>query len=114
MRYLNEKAFNEITVASNATSQVFDIAHIYNLSLHGKSTGAGASGAYKLQVSNNDVAYPSEVTDWVDYPSITQTVSGANSYYQNVDAIGARWARIVFTTAAGTGTLSVWIMAKGA
>jgi hypothetical protein len=113
MRFLNEKAFNEISVATSVNSQVFDISHIYVLSIHGKSTGVGANGSYKLQVSNQDVAYGSLVTDWVDYPSITQTIAGTASYYQTVDAVGARWARLVFTTASGTGTLSVWIMAKG-
>jgi hypothetical protein len=113
MRFLNEKLFNEITVATSVNSGVFDMSHMYCFSLHGKSTGAGASGAYKVQVSNEEVTYPSEVTQWVDLPSVTQTVSGAANYYQTVDALAARWLRVVFTTAAGTGTLSVWIMAKG-
>lgn len=115
MRFLNEKLFDEISVGTSVNSAAFDLSHIYTVSLHGKSTGAGASGTYKLQVSNQEVTKPSEVTEWVDFPSTgSVTVSGAASYYNSWDAMGARWARVVFTTAAGTGTLSVWIMGKGA
>jgi hypothetical protein len=113
-------------LALAATSMVADIpsnglllhqAFIY--SYYAIWTGSPV-GTIKVQVSNdNVVALPgstnpsSNVVNWLDYPSTTQTVSGAGSFVWNFSDAGYLWSRVYYTFTSGTGSLLINACVKG-
>jgi hypothetical protein len=115
MKRENKQLFNALTIGSTQTSAIMSIQDIYCLSLVTTVAGASISGTVKLQVSNDkgsdDVG--TGVSNWADYGT-ARTLSAAGSFADNFDGIGFKWARVVYTTAGGTGTITAWINGKGA
>lgn len=110
-RFVNDKILDAVTLATTVTSDAYDISMMYCYSVMLTVAGAAISGTVQVQCSN-DTPLNGVVTNWVNVGSaVTLTVAG--SQFVEKDAASYRWLRVVYTTAAGTGTLSATICAKG-
>ena len=110
-RFVNDKILNAVTLATTVTSENYDLSMQYGYSVMLTVAGAAISGSVQVQCSN-DIPLNGVVTNWVNVGSaVTLTVAG--SQFIEKDAAYYRWLRVVYTTAAGTGTLSATICAKG-
>ena len=115
MKRLNEKLFDALTIASNQTSAILNCGDVYCFGIVTTVAGAAVSGTIKLQVSNdmgtNETGLG--VTNWADLGT-ARTLSAAGSFADNFDGQSFKWVRAVYTTAAGTGTITVNFNGKGA
>jgi len=75
-------------------------------------TGSSGSGTFKLQASN-DLAGCASVTTWTDQSGTSQAISADGDFMWNLIGQGYRCIRLVYTRAAGTGTLNVVLSGKG-
>lgn len=76
-------------------------------------TGGGApAGSFKLQVSNDDVALCSSVTNWSDYTGSTIAIAGDGDLAYNVANLGYRCMRVAYTRTGGTGTANANLVMK--
>ena len=100
---------------SNSTlySVPISLRHIDVYSAQIVTTGATVTGAFKLQVSNDEPNLsPTNIPaasamNWTDVDSSSQTVTTAGSVVWNASGAGYLWVRIVWTesgTAAGSVT----------
>lgn len=113
MRYITSLALDGQNAASSNTSQVYDASQLLQASAH-IICSATATGVVKFQASNDygnnmSGAVP---TNWVDIPSITQTLSGGTAYLIPKFDLCYQWIRIAYT-AGGTGTVTVKMKAHG-
>lgn len=74
-------------------------------------TGAAGltSASLKLQVSNDyggKEASDAVITNWVDLPGQSQSVTGNGNFAFNEDGLHYRWVRLVWSCSAGTATLN--------
>lgn len=123
-----------LSMASNVTTQGVDLQYYFGLSIHAVWTGP-AVGTLKLQVSNDttiaDTAginmgggytVPTDPADWVvNWADYTGSVASTSSYSSasagsllwNASQVGYRWVRAAYSSASGSGTLTVNFIGKG-
>ena len=123
-----------LSMSANATTQGIDLQYFLGASLQAIWTGS-ALGTLKLQVSNDmvtpyiagtnpigsyvDPADPAiSVVNWADYTgsvASTTTYASASSgnLLWNAADTSYRWIRAAYTSASGTGTLTVNFLGKG-
>jgi len=83
-------------------------------------TAGGGTGTLKVQACNDHGAYTGTdpatatgLTNWVDVTSATLTVTGDGVWMLNLSNQNYRWARVVYTRTAGSGTLNIRVNGKG-
>jgi hypothetical protein len=83
------------------------------IGVHLESTGT-LTGTYTLWVSS--VPRPNIATDadWVQdtVPTFVNPAAGVSKQHLHLGNLGARWARIKYVNASGTGNLKGWACAK--
>ena len=108
MRENDKLLINNVRMNASITSSAFDLVHKYVYCIQAVWTGAGVDGTFKLQASNDN-------SNWEDIASSATVAAGAGSYMWNVNAVGYRYVKVVFTKAgASDGYVSVTINVKGA
>lgn len=114
MKRLNERLFNAVSVGSNQTSPILNCGDVYCISIVSTFAGGTPSGVLKFQGSNDmgDKEDGTGVVNWADIGT-PRTLSAAGTFADNLDAIGYKFIRVVYT-AGGTGTMTVWFNGKGA
>lgn len=111
MRPLNDTIIPAQAAASVNSSAVSGQFLIY-LSAQIVSTGAGAAGTLKIQVSNDPVEVSGNPVNWSDLSGASVVVAGAGAFLIPKVEICYRWFRCVYTNT-GTGTIQVNINALG-
>jgi hypothetical protein len=86
----------------------------YGFSIHAVFTGT-PTGTLKIQGSNDvgSDGIGTGVSNWSDIPGQTLAVAAAGNGMFNVDASYYKWARLFYTKAGGTGTLTARLNSKG-
>lgn len=106
MKYINSNtiaAFGTGDLSGNLNAGAMRIREFIGFSLFIKWTGT-PTGNFKLQVSSDSADTP---TNWIDLPGSTQAAGGAaGSYVWNITDSFYSWVRVVYTFAAGTGTVT--------
>ena len=101
--------------ASDATSQngdQIDANQLISASFHAYFGDTSAAGSIKIQASN-DVAPIQQagtfvVSNWVDIPSATASVTSGGAVLITINQVCYRWMRAVFTqNSAGSTTVNV-------
>lgn len=84
------------------------------------SGSAALNGTLKIQAScdlgvdtNAGPAGIAGISNWVDITGTTQAIAADGANMFNLQDMGFRWFRLVYTRTAGTGTLSIIVNAKG-
>lgn len=92
MRIINDKIFDEEIVTNETkVSEAFEVEHIYGFSIQLVYSGAGISGSFKLQASNDG-------ENWDDVTNSEQVISGPDSFTTNVDAFHSKYFRVSVTS----------------
>ena len=112
MRVLNRKVLNNKSMASSFSSDVQQLDHIYGFSIQIVFTGT-PSGAFKVQVSNDEVETEGQVTNWSDVAGSSTSISTAGDLTYNYDGIFSKWVKVVYTRVSGTGTANAQLYMKG-
>jgi len=108
MRVVNEKLLNAVDLsAATSTSGTFDVQHLYLMSLHAVIPSTTAAGTISIQTSLNG-------TDWFQKDTIAVSLSGAalNTIKEYAD-LSVPFVRAVYTKSTGTGSLTLYVNAKG-
>lgn len=98
--------------ASFVTSGI-DLSQALHASFQGVWSGGGApNGTFTVEVSNDNVADPDDVTNWTTYggSSISITADGDLGY--SVPSVGYRFARVRYVRTSGTGTFNMQAVVK--
>jgi hypothetical protein len=88
---------------SDIISNAIYLGHIANFSIQTVFTGAGISGDFKLQASNdkgpNDVHSKDQaaITNWTDVGNTQVSIISAGNHMYNVQNCGYRWVRLIWT-----------------
>jgi uncharacterized membrane protein len=115
---LSTKIFTSASMATDLASLVSNIANIDAVSMQ-IDFGAGATGSFSLQVSDNYAAADPTLATWVTIPVLDQngaapSISGsAGTFFLNA-WVTATWCRLIYTRGSGSGTLNAMITGKGA
>lgn len=103
-KFITKTIVNAEDVSGNITSAVLDLRYNYGFAIQCSFDGASATGAVKVQGSNDEV-------NWSEIDSLT--ISGADVLSSNKDA--QYWPHIrVYKAAGGTGLMTVTATVKGA
>lgn len=109
MRRLNATVFSATNATGNG-SQV-DANQMVAVSFHAIFSDAAAAGTLKVQASNDLAADrgqgPFTVTNWVDVPNATATVTSGASALITIAQSCYGFVRVVWTRSAGAGTVTV-------
>lgn len=116
MRIANEDLLNEVPVDMSTDFELRPIwlGHICNYSIQLVFTGS-PNGTFKLQCSN-DPGAPNggvstnqalDVVNWTDILDSDQLITAAGNHVWQVENAGYNWVRVVYTAAAGSGSLDV-------
>lgn len=103
-------------VSSSITSDAIWLGHIVNMSVQVVLTGS-PNATLRLEASNDEGATENNlanatITNWTEIPTTSQTVNAAGSVLINLQDVGYRWFRLVWT-GGGTGTISARYNLKG-
>jgi hypothetical protein len=100
-------------MTSNINSNPIWLGHVVNYCIQIVFTGSTPNGSFKLQASNdlgakeNDVKNAS-ITNWTDISGSTINISAAGDVMYNLENVGYRWVRVVWTDTSSTaGTITV-------
>lgn len=105
-------------MGGDVTSSNIYLDQIFTCSIQAVWTGT-PTGTIKVQVSNDVGPTPEynpngTITTWTDVTGSSQSIAGAaGNFWWNLNDIGARWARLVYTRTSGTGTLDARQNIKG-
>ncbi len=102
--------------AVTTTGAPIDARNLFAVSVSSVSTST-ATGTLKLQFSNDYTDPTLQITapvNWIDIPSATVSVTAASTVGIPKTDICYRYIRAVFTNSAGSGLITVNIMAQGA
>lgn len=109
------RVFNDVVISAamdtSVASDAIDVQHIGMVAVVAKISGNATTGVLAIEGSCDapDVA-PS---DWVTIPSGSVNMTTAGKYTLSVASLPYTWIRLVYTQAAGTGTLTVRLNGKG-
>lgn len=99
---------NTLSASFNSDSLVLD--SMIFMGIEAVITTADANGVFKLQISIDG-------STWIDYPSSSQTLAGANlNIMWDVSDLSSRYARVVYTRASGGGAgtvCDIYVFLKG-
>lgn len=114
----NTKYVVSQSLATSFNAPPIDCLNLYCYSITARVTNsAGLTGELKLQASNDYLdSMDDRVTaspTWVDIDGSEIAVTGDIDQLWNVDSVGYRWARMVWTSTSGTGTLNAQAHGKG-
>lgn len=120
MRYEAVPIIVNESMAADVESNGIDVNQMVAGSIQAVWTGATADGTIGLEVSNDIVPVgptqansSANVVNWSTYTGSTQTVAGDGNFLWNMNLMGFRWVRLVYTFSSGTGTLNATFVAKG-
>lgn len=119
MRTLNEVLLNAGDASGDLESSVLDLEQIMGFAITAVITGT-AAGTIKLQGST-DPGKPGpaqgtlgiDVVNWTDIAGSSQAVSGAGTVTWNFSGAFYKWAKVVYTSTSGTGSITCIANAKG-
>lgn len=109
MRIQNEELVLDSTdMASGIESDPIWLAHIEHYSIQVVFTGS-PNGSFSVQASNDKGSSTNktefaEITNWTEVSS--ENVTTAGSRMLNLENVGYRWARLVWTPSSGSGTVT--------
>lgn len=109
MKYVNSTPLNAVDDSISQTSGKIDLSQLVSLSFHTYFGDATAAGSVKIQASN-DLCPPGNlpssftVTNWVDIPSASATITSGAPALITINQVVYRWARVVFTNVSGGST----------
>lgn len=107
MRYTADKVIVNHDMSGSVTSEVLDVRLQYGFTVFAAASGAAPAGTFKIQASPDGITF-------TDVPTLSNTFSGAATYFTNQQWQHYPYIRLVYTTAGGSvGTLNVWFTAKG-
>jgi hypothetical protein len=113
---IDTTAMNAVAVSSTTTyySSYFGGGDTANWSLHLEWTGT-PTGTVTLWKSNKPSPSPDDDADWVQDTAITFTspAGSASKGGYEVGNSGFKFYRLKYVNASGSGTLSLWVHAKG-
>lgn len=119
MRNLCSTVLSALSSANTNGTQI-DSNQLVSASFHIFFSDTSAAGTFKLQASNDPCAFGNiakdfTVTNWVDIPSQTATISSGASAILTVPNMTYRWIRAVYANTAMTpiGNVTVNINALG-
>lgn len=108
------------SMAGSLSSNGVDLSDSICGSIQAVWTGSSPAGTFKVQVSNDPVvALPgssnpsSNVVNWTDYSGSSLAITTTGSWVWDLNLMGYRWARLVYTRVSGTGSLTANFMIKG-
>lgn len=114
---------NNLAVSMNASfnGAAFGLDHLEGFSVQLKWTNATGpiTGTFKLQASNNAIldnptaSGENPAAIWEDIDGSSENVSGSGSAFINVADCYYRSFRVVWTHSSGTGSVDIYIWAKG-
>lgn len=113
MRFVRETIFSAVDGTVPQTSDPIDSSYLFSASAQAVSAGGAVTGVVKFQGSNDPVPPPTQ-TSWSDIPSATIAVTAAGTFLVPKTELAYRWIRVVYTVAAGGGTLTVNFFGLGA
>lgn len=108
MRIANESLITSPeNLSANKNYRAIWIGHIVAYSIHIKTSGTG-SGSFKLQACIDDPINGEEsgLVNWVDISGSSQSITGGDQVFWNVDGAGYSWVRVVYTHTSGTITVT--------
>jgi len=106
MRIYNETLVSSAAMTGNVTSGAALLDHMGLAAVHAVWTGT-PTGTLKAQASLDGA-------NWIDIPSVTQSLAGsAGGVLWQLTDIGYNNLRVVYTFSSGTGSLTVFVNAKG-
>lgn len=120
MRLLNQVLINAGDASGNLTSPAGLLAHVFGFSIQVTITGT-ATGTLTLEGSSDpvpDANFPGTPvwtpTHWTLIADSSEPVTGAGSVmYDFNQTPGFNWVRVVYTSASGTGTMTIRLNTKG-
>lgn len=118
MRVLQEILLNAGDASGDLTSEHGLLAHAFGYSIQVVITGS-AAGSISLQGSSDPVpnsnfnvrTFP--VANWTDIADSLEAVTGAGTVMYNVANASYNWVRVIYTSASGTGTMTIRLNTKG-
>ncbi len=113
MRQLNEVIITTRSGASGVTSAAVLAENLFAISAVAIASSTEA-GTLKIQASNDNPLGSAAITNWVDIPSATVTVTAGSTVTIPKTEICYQWVRFVYTHSGGTGNITVQIKALGA
>ena len=116
MRTSNEVIISAGAMGSSINSTPILLNQVYCFMIQAVVTSAsGLTGTLKLQLSADPNVNPNTntITNWTDYPSSSQAVTGNDTFVWDVTVTGGNWVRLVWTNSGGTGTLNAKMNTKG-
>jgi hypothetical protein len=113
MRFANEKAVVDKSMAASFTSSPIVLDQVFGFSFHAVFTGSPV-GTFLLQCSNDDVKLASQVSNWSDIGSSSKSITSAGNIFWNIDNAFYKWVRITYTAGAGSGVCNITFVSKGA
>lgn len=111
-----QKLVDAVSMGASITSAGVDTSQFDNLSLQAKWTGITAStgsGTFKIQAANSLTSCTDAANTWTDQSGTSQAIAADGDFMWNLVGQGYRCVRLVYTRAAGTGTLNVTMNSKG-
>ncbi len=107
-----------ISLGADVNGAAFGMDYMNGCSMTASVTGGSAAGTLKLQACNNPFLDNVNLNEdpnalWVDIPGSAYTVAGPEGFMWNITDINYRAIRWAFVRSAGTGSMVVWIHAKG-
>lgn len=112
MRYVNVNVLSAVDTSSQNGIQI-DSNQLISASFTAYFGDAGANGTLKVQASNDPMSYgylaqDFTVTNWVDIPNATATVTSGGNVVITVAQCCYRWMRVVYTrSSGGSSTINV-------
>lgn len=117
MHFINTNVLSASDTASHNGIQIDSNSYI-NVSFIASFGDSSAAGTLQLQASNDinhEFYQPSNftVTNWVNIPGASATVTGGSSALISLSNIAYRWLRVTYTyTSGGSSTINVNMMAN--
>lgn len=103
-------------MSASFNSDPIRLENLTNAAIQAVWSGGGSpTGTLKLQCSNDmgtDQA-GTGVSNWTDVASSSQSITASGDHTWNVQNLGYRWARIVWTRSSGGDTFSARLHGKG-
>jgi hypothetical protein len=98
--------------ASFVTSGI-DLSQALHASFQGVWSGGGApNGTFTVEVSNDNVADPADVTNWTTYGGSSISITSDGDLGYSVPSVGYRFARVRYVRTSGTGTFNMQAVVK--
>lgn len=115
MRYVNDVATFDATIAGAQNSKQIEASSMICMSVAGVASGGTITGTLKVQVCNDNPTLTGAPINWVDLPSATVTITGAGVFLipaSTIDVTSYQYVRVVYTKTTSAAGAAITVNVK--